>query len=669
MPPSSPSRRKPVSPRLRRSAGVWVGVALVAFSLGGYLLRRNPDAEAMRSQAGGAGEPRQPGGEMLSLKWRRAVVRERSGAAGRASAVSAVSLSAEADAAAVGHSPAQMQMALLDPEKAGWESEQLSDAASRQLGRLWHVIHAYESGKREPLPSVLHPDFAGESPQPGVLKEILREGPLVARVSEGVRSGGPLTGADFVVALERLATGEELGTSARPSFKIVGVAPGADHFATRVRVELRKTEGADRSQQVTSVWNIDWTREEPVPRLKGVAVESYEEVEFAGPGGRLFADCTESVMADAASYREQFLPDASHWSSRLGVLESSSYLGHTGLAVGDANGDLLDDLYVCDAGGLPNRLYLQKEDGTLEDVSGRSGTDWLESTSAALFLDLDNDGDQDLVLATVRMLLLLENGGRANFTLRGAHPGVARARSMAAADYDNDGDTDLYLCSYDVPDKASGFGNRGVVASVPIPYNDAENGSANMLLANQGAFSFVDVTQSSGLDENNNRFSFSAVWEDFDRDGDQDLYVANDFGRNNLYRNNGQGKFRDIADEAGVEDMASGMSASWGDCNRDGRADLYVGNMFSAAGNRVAFQRQFQGSRSEENLTGIKRMARGNSLFLGAEGDQFSDASESAGVTMGRWAWSSLFADLNNDGWLDLVVGNGFVTGRDPDDL
>ena len=70
------------------------------------------------------------------------------------------------------------------------------------------------------------------------------------------------------------------------------------------------------------------------------------------------------------------------------------------------------------------------------------------------------------------------------------------------------------------------------------------------------------------------------------------MYVANDYGRNNLYRNN-SGKFTDVAGEMGVEDMSAGMSASWSDFNRDGYMDLYVSNMFSAAGNRITFQRQF----------------------------------------------------------------------------
>ncbi|MDA7877719.1 FG-GAP-like repeat-containing protein, partial [Akkermansiaceae bacterium] len=115
-----------------------------------------------------------------------------------------------------------------------------------------------------------------------------------------------------------------------------------------------------------------------------------------------------------------------------------------------------------------------------------------------------------------------------------------------------------------------------------------------------------------------------------------------------------------IAPTTGVEDMAAGMSVSWGDYNRDGQADLLIGNMFSSAGRRVAFQRDF-----DKGKTG---MARGNSLFSANE-DTFQDVSISSGITNGGWAWSSGFADLNNDGWQDLVVANGYLTNTRDDDL
>jgi hypothetical protein len=97
--------------------------------------------------------------------------------------------------------------------------------------------------------------------------------------------------------------------------------------------------------------------------------------------------------------------------------------------------------------------------------------------------------------------------------------------------------------------------------------------------------------------------------------------------------------------------------------------DIYVGNMFSAAGNRVTYQRKFNASRKSADTSAMQRMARGNSLFQQGPDGVFRDASEEAGVTMGRWAWSSGFVDLNNDGWEDLVVANGYLSNPKTDDL
>ena len=113
---------------------------------------------------------------------------------------------------------------------------------------------------------------------------------------------------------------------------------------------------------------------------------------------------------------------------------------------------------------------------------------------------------------------------------------------------------------------------------LPVPYHDARNGEPNALYVNGGDFAFRDAAAELGLDHNNDRFSFAAAWEDFDNDGDQDLYVANDFGRNNLYRNDG-GRLRDVASELGAEDISAGMGVTWGDADGDGWMDLYVTNM------------------------------------------------------------------------------------------
>lgn len=343
--------------------------------------------------------------------------------------------------------------------------------------------------------------------------------------------------------------------------------------------------------------------------------------------------------------------------------------GHHGLALADVNGDQLDDVYVCQPAGLPNRLYLRAADSSLTEVSAQAGVDWLDRSRSALFVDLDNDGDQDLIIAMNVNVMMMSNDGSGRFTERATYYTSGDPTSLSAADYDADSDLDVYVTGYGGGFLAASEGDDAALGhAIPYPYHDASNGGANLLLQNDGDWKFRDVTKDRGLEVNNRRWSFAASWEDFDRDGDADLYVANDYGRNNLYRND-DGSFVDIAAEAGVEDIAAGMSVSWGDYNNDGWMDIYVGNMFSSAGNRIAYQRNFQASAADTTRAQFQRHARGNTLFENLQDGTFRDVSLKAAVTMGRWAWGSKFADLNNDGREDILVANGYVTGPDTGDL
>ncbi len=332
--------------------------------------------------------------------------------------------------------------------------------------------------------------------------------------------------------------------------------------------------------------------------------------------------------------------------------------GPHGLAVGDVNGDGLDDVYLCESGGLPNRLLIQQADGSVKDVAAAAGLDFIEPTHSALWVDWDNDGDQDVALAVGRHVFFYANDGSVRFEQKAVAQSDSVARSLAAADFDADGDVDLYMCGYfNRSGDSVGFGR-------PMPYHDANNGVRNHLLSNAGNWKFDDVTAAVGLDENNSRFSYAAAWEDVDNDGDLDLYVANDFGRNNLYGNEGK-RFEDVAGQAGAEDLSAGMSVSWGDYNLDGLMDIYVGNMFSSAGNRIAYQRRYRAELGDAHQRAFRRHACGNTLFENRGNGTFADVTIRAGVNMGRWAWSSQFADVNNDGYDDLLVANGMVTSQE----
>lgn len=381
-----------------------------------------------------------------------------------------------------------------------------------------------------------------------------------------------------------------------------------------------------------------------------------------------FADVTDAVFRGVDSFQRQLAFGIDHWRDSMDAALGVNVYGHQGLALGDYDGDGLDDLYVSQPGGLPNRLYRNNGDGTFSDATRSAGLGILDDTSMALFADVDNDSRQDLILIGSTPMLFRNAGddGYAHDPDSGLDVGEDRGAMFtgaALADYDRDGDLDLYVCAYDFWQSGSGY-------DAPTPYFDATNGPANLLFRNDGAGRFEEVSAAAGLQPTNDRFSFAAAWGDFDGDSDPDLYVANDFGRNNLYVNNGDGTFSDRAAELGVEDLGAGMSAAWGDYDSDGDLDLYTANMWSSAGLRLTGSDQFTAVAPDEELRGrFRRQAQGNSLFRNDGEAGFADVSVEAGVRKGRWAWASDFADLDGDGLLDLFVQNGYITGERLDDL
>ena len=533
----------------------------------------------------------------------------------------------------------------------GWDSEAFSEDASKQLTVLAGMI---ENGS-DAWGSVMDPSVRSSHLRPENL-DIAHEDGLI-RVARG--ETGLVRTADMDALVGALLSPMATASERQVKFKVFRIEPDEGQIKTEAFYNANAKVGDGVIQQ-NATWHCVWANTTH-PKITSIEVKAFEEITPVTSRGLRFEEATQSVLAS-----EQLSMGSDHWRDRLQIDFGTDVNGLQGLAIGDANGDDLEDLYVCQPGGLPNRLYLRQPDGTLKDVSAAAGVDWMELTRSALFVDLDNDGDQDLALAQDSYYMLLENDGAAHFKIRLETRTEAKLRSLSAADVDNDGDLDLYFCGRN-PSK-EGDPDQSVLG-FPLPYHDANNGGPNVLLVNAGAWQFNDGTKTLGLDVNNRRFSFACAWEDYDNDGDQDLYVANDFGRNNLYRNDLSlnGRFVDVAPQLGVEDISAGMSVTWGDANRDGRMDAYVSNMFSSAGNRIAYQREFRRGKTDQ-LENFQRHARGNTLFLNQE-ERFEDVSEFTAVAMGRWAWGSLFADLNNDGWEDLVVANGFITTDDTGDL
>ena len=585
-----------------------------------------------------------------------------------------------------------------DPSKDGWDAEVVNSQVSAQWKRLAERLRDPKPLAASDVQELAANEFQADPLLPTETRTTFDDGRLHVQrlVPTASREPDDATGRGPDVLAKRLNELRESLQPMGPTFKSVGprLKAGAVQFkakvvrvdcqgrqaVTRQLIELAAHSDGGRVEQ-HATWLARWLLPETgkdsehigAPRLLSLELRDWQQ-SSASQAEPLMADCTASILANNDVYRTQFLRGMNFWFEQLQDTRYMALLGTPGLAVGDVNGDGLEDLYACQETGLPNRLFLQQADGTAVESASDWNVDWLDSCRGALLVDLDNDGDQDLAVATVGAILIASNEG-ASFQIRDALACDDDTMSLCAADYDNDGDLDLYVCVQS-PNEKFGERQRKVISGMgSAVYFDAMSGGRNRLFRNDttsAAWRFTDVTSDTGLDAGNARVSFAASWDDFDNDGDQDLYVANDFGPNNLYRNDraedGRIRFVDVADEIAAEDRAFGMSAAWGDYDRDGNMDVYVGNMFSSAGQRITHQPQFKSENARVRSI-IQRMARGNTLLRNQGGKNFEDVSVRADVTVGRWSWSSLFVDLNNDGWDDLLVANGYITTDDTGDL
>jgi hypothetical protein len=559
--------------------------------------------------------------------------------------------------------PTQFDFAAIDnPAADGWDSEVFADAAGGQLkhiGKLLEHPEQLDEHALIELRDVLADDFQCGPLRPTDLHCVHQSDALTIEraAAQDEQPGDQFSDAEgLLAALRQYAQPLQNLTDPHHKFKVYRVIPHDGGIATIQYFSISGSDG-DGSFEINATWRCEWRHDgDGPPRLRSIAVMEHEQARATPAKGSrtLFVDCTGSAIERTDRNAELLGRGLPYWSVRIEYMFGQGPMGYNGLAIGDANGDGLEDLYVCNPGGIPNQLFVQNPDGTLTDRAPQMGVDILDATGGALFVDLDNDGDQDMAIGTLENAGVLENDGEGHFIPRSAFPNDGVPMSIVAADYDNDADLDLYITYY--------------AQGMPLPYHDANNGPPNVLWRNDGGWKFIDATASSGLDADNRRFSFAAAWEDVDNDGDMDLYVANDFGRNCLYRNDG-GRFTNVAADAGVEDISAGMSVTFGDVNHDGFMDLHVSNMFSSAGNRITYQRQFNPGAEGDNRDAFQRHARGDSLFVNHGDDTFTDRSVESGITMGRWAWTSLLRDINNDTFDDIVVANGNITHEDTKDL
>jgi len=336
------------------------------------------------------------------------------------------------------------------------------------------------------------------------------------------------------------------------------------------------------------------------------------------------------------------------------ILESMS----GGVALFDFDNDGLLDVYLVnsptvatagDARSARSELWRNLGNGTFANVTEKAGVGYPGWGMGVVSADFDNDGWADLYVTCYGPNRLYRNNHDGTFSEVAEQAGVADPRwstGAAFADYDGDGWLDLFVANYiDVRlDALPEFGKGKFCEFHGVPVQCGPRGltgAGDSLYRNRGDGTFEDVSIKAGVADAAGRFGMGAVWSDLDGDGRPDLYVANDAGPNYLYKNNGDGTFRDVALQAGAALSEDGteqgsMGIAIGDYDHSGGWSLLVTN----------FGDEY------------------NALYKHIQAFQFADvsfASQTAKPSLPLVGWGTHFFDYDNDGWLDLFVVNGHV--------
>jgi hypothetical protein len=306
-------------------------------------------------------------------------------------------------------------------------------------------------------------------------------------------------------------------------------------------------------------------------------------------------------------------------SSSKGVASATLSEYGSGISLYDWNVDGFDDIVLLNYDSFPR--FFQNNEGTFDEVFFPD-LQFIANFTSVCWIDIDNDGDLDISFNTqLDGFFLFENDGEFNFenitAQAGIPPQLSDAYAHCWADYNRDGFIDLYIPYYE----------DGV---------NGENPSRNILYMNNGDRTFSDVSGLAGVDDGYSK-SLIAVWFDYNNDLWPDLFVLNDriFFDNHLYRNNADGTFTDVSEEAGVLYAIESMSGTVGDINNDGFLDVFVTN--SAIG------------------SALLHLNRGNGTF--------SEVSADYNVQLFQGGWSGVWIDYDNDMLQDLFVCTQPVPG------
>ena len=334
-----------------------------------------------------------------------------------------------------------------------------------------------------------------------------------------------------------------------------------------------------------------------------------------------------------------------------------------GIAAADVDGDGLIDLYfVNQVGG--NQLWKNLGGGRFRNITTEAGVGLADRIGVtASFADIDNDGDQDLFVTTVREgNVLFENDGRGHFRDISKAAGVDHVGHSSGAvflDYDRDGLLDLYVCNvgqYTNNNRRPDGAFVGLIDAFSGHLHPDRSERA-ILYRNLGGGRFKDVTADVGLGDAG--WSGDASFADLNGDGFPDLFALNMQGSNHYFENDGGTRFVDKTARLFPRTSWGAMGIKFFDYDNDGRPDLFITDMHSDMSVEVGPDRETQKSVIEwtkDFLQGDEdKYVFGNSFFRNLGSGRFEEASDRLGVET-YWPWGPSIGDLNADGWQDIFI-------------
>jgi len=345
-----------------------------------------------------------------------------------------------------------------------------------------------------------------------------------------------------------------------------------------------------------------------------------------------------------------------------------------GVAIGDINNDGLPDIYLT-GNQVKNKLYLNKGDLHFEDITKKAKVEGIQGngksswSSGMTMADINNDGYLDIYVCCsgpfdaddVKRNLMYINNGDLTFTEKGASYGIddhAYSTQASFFDYDNDGDLDLYVLNHPV------YFTEFTISQIMKKIKDRAfvAGLSDNMYRNNGDGTFTKVTEEAGIMRYG--YGLGIMTSDIDHDGFTDVYISNDFFTPDyMFINNGDGTFTDKIKHATNHISYYGMGCDIADINNDGLVDINVVDMTATDHFR---SKTLMPSMNPDVFAGLhdrygfQYQYMFNSLQLNNGNGTFCEIAQMAGIHKSDWSWATLFADFDNDGYKDILITNGF---------